>query len=77
VVPRTRIVRVAGIYSLGLLEFDSAYGLVALDFGERLMSRAEPDLIQIRVQVLNEAPAIAKQIRRRLEPATTRAIGPR
>jgi hypothetical protein len=33
-------VRVAGIYSLGLLEFDTAYGLVSLDFGERLLSRA-------------------------------------
>jgi len=62
VLPRTRSVRVAGIYSLGLLEFDSAYGLVSLDFGERLMSRAEPDLIQIRVRDLYEAPAIAKNI---------------
>jgi lipoprotein-releasing system permease protein len=62
VVPRTRIVRVAGIYQLGLLEFDSQYGLVSLDFGERLMSKAEPDLIQIRVRDLYEAPAIATQI---------------
>jgi lipoprotein-releasing system permease protein len=62
VVPRTRVVRVAGIYQLGLLEFDSAYGLVSLDFGERLMSKAEPDLIQIRVRDLYEAPAIARQI---------------
>jgi lipoprotein-releasing system permease protein len=63
VVPRSRIVKVVGIYQLGLLEFDSAYGLVALDFGERLMSRAEPDLIQIRVRDLYEAPAIAKQVK--------------
>jgi lipoprotein-releasing system permease protein len=62
VLPRTRVVRVAGIYQLGLLEFDSAYGLVSLDFGERLMSRAEPDLIQIRVRDLYDAPAIARQI---------------
>jgi lipoprotein-releasing system permease protein len=62
VLPRSRSVRVAGIYSLGLLEFDSAYGLVSLDFGERLMSRAEPDLIQVRVRDLWEAPAIAKNI---------------
>ena len=62
VLPRARSLRVAGIYSLGLLEFDSAYGLVSLDFGERLMSRAEPDLIQIRVRDLYEAPAIAKNI---------------
>jgi lipoprotein-releasing system permease protein len=62
VVPRTRIVRVSGIYQLGLLEFDSQYGLVSLDFGERLLSKAEPDLIQIRVRDLYEAPAIAQQI---------------
>jgi lipoprotein-releasing system permease protein len=62
VVPRTRLVRVAGIYQLGLLEFDSQYGLVSLDFGERIMSRAEPDLIQIRVRDLYEAPAIAREI---------------
>jgi lipoprotein-releasing system permease protein len=62
VVPRSRVVRVAGIYQLGLLEFDSQYGLVSLDFGERLMSIAEPSLIQIRVGDLYEAPAIAKQI---------------
>ena len=62
VLPRTRVVRVAGLYSLGLLEFDTAYGLVSLDFGERLLSRAEPDLIQVRVRDLYEAPAVAKQI---------------
>jgi lipoprotein-releasing system permease protein len=62
VVPRTRVLRVAGIYQLGLLEFDSQYGLVSLDYGERLLSKAEPDLIQIRVRDLYEAPAIAMQI---------------
>jgi lipoprotein-releasing system permease protein len=62
VLPRARSLRVVGIYSLGLLEFDSAYGLVSLDFGERLTGRAEPDLIQIKVRDLYEAPAIAKTI---------------
>ena len=64
VLPRSVLVRVAGIYALGLLEFDTAYGLVSLDFGERLLSRAEPDLIQIRVADLYEAPAIAELIER-------------
>ena len=62
VIPRSRILRVAGIYQLGLLEFDSQYGLVSLDFGQVLVGRAEPDIIQIRVADLYEAPAIAKQI---------------
>ena len=66
VLPRSVLVRVAGIYALGLLEFDTAYGLVSLDFGERLLSRAEPDLIQIRVADLYEAPAIAESIERTL-----------
>jgi lipoprotein-releasing system permease protein len=69
VLPRTRSVRVVGIYQLGLLEFDSQYGLVSLDFGERLMSRAEPDLIQIRVRDLYEAPAIADGIEAMLGPS--------
>jgi lipoprotein-releasing system permease protein len=62
VIPRSRPARVVGVYTLGLLEFDSAYGLVSLEFGESLMSRAEPDLLQIRVHDLYEAPAIARQI---------------
>jgi lipoprotein-releasing system permease protein len=66
VLPRSVLVRVAGIYSLGLLEFDSQYGLVSLDFGQRLLSRADPDLIQIRVADLYDAPAIAEQIERTL-----------
>ena len=69
IVPRTRVVRVVGIYQLGLLEFDSQYGLVSLDFGERLMSRAEPDLIQIRVRDLYDAPAIARSIEATLGPS--------
>jgi lipoprotein-releasing system permease protein len=66
VLPRTRLVRVAGIYELGLLEFDSQYGLVSLEFGERLMSRAEPDLIQIRVTDMFQAATIARDIERTL-----------
>lgn len=68
VLPRTRVARVVGIYQLGLLEFDSAYGLVSLDFGERLLSRAEPDLIQVKVRDLYEAPALAKQVEATLGP---------
>ena len=31
-IPRTRRVRIAGIYALGLYEFDAAYGFVSLRF---------------------------------------------
>ncbi len=50
VLPRSRIARVAGIYSLGLLEFDSAYGFVSLAFAQRLLAKDKPDLIQLKVE---------------------------
>jgi len=64
--PRVRRARVAGVYSLGLYEFDSAYGFVSLDFGRRLMSKELPDLIQLRVDDIYQAPAIADEIPARL-----------
>src|SRR5205085_1920215 len=65
-IPRTRRVRVAGIYSLGLFEFDSAYGFVSLDFAERLLGKAAPDLIELKVANIEEAPAIADLVVSRL-----------
>jgi lipoprotein-releasing system permease protein len=43
VMPRLRTVRVAGIYSLGLYEFDSGYGFVSLEFAERVMGKVAPE----------------------------------
>ena len=60
--PRVRRARVAGIYALGLYEFDSAYGFVSLDFAARIMGKAVPDLIQLRVDDIYQAPAIADGI---------------
>jgi lipoprotein-releasing system permease protein len=60
--PRSRRARVAGIYSLGLYEFDSAYGLVSLPFAERLKGTENVDLIQLRVADIYGAPAIAERI---------------
>jgi lipoprotein-releasing system permease protein len=65
-IPRIRTVRVAGIYSLGLYEFDSAYGFVSLEFAERLLGKDSPDLIQLRVDDIYAASAIAESIPERL-----------
>jgi lipoprotein-releasing system permease protein len=65
-IPRTRRVRVAGIYALGLYEFDAAYGFVALEFAERLLGKAAPDLIELRVSEIDEAPAVAERVPREL-----------
>ncbi len=61
-IPRTRRVRVAGIYTLGLYEFDAAYGFVSLEFAERLLGKAAPDLIELRVANIDEAPQISDRV---------------
>ena len=61
-IPRTRRVRIAGIYSLGLYEFDAAYGFVSLEFAMRMMGKAAPDLIQLRVSDLDRAGEISERV---------------
>jgi lipoprotein-releasing system permease protein len=62
VLPRPRIARVAGVYSLGLLEFDAAYGFVSLAFAQRLLTKDRPDLIQLKVADIYQAPAMADRL---------------
>jgi len=60
--PRIRPVRVAGVYSLGLYEFDSTYGFISLGFAERVMGKDAPVRIQLKVVEINRAPEIAQRI---------------
>jgi lipoprotein-releasing system permease protein len=60
--PRSRVLRVAGIFRLGLLEFDSAYGYVSLDTANRLVGTSAVDHIELKVNDLIAAPRIADQI---------------
>lgn len=69
IMPRTRRVPVVGVYSLGLYEFDSAYGFIDLGFAERLFSKSVPDLIQLRVSDIWEAQAIAASLPEQLGPS--------
>jgi lipoprotein-releasing system permease protein len=62
IMTRGRTVRVAGIFALGLYEFDSAYGFVSLDLAKRLLAKDHPDLIQLRVNDIYRANAIARNI---------------
>jgi lipoprotein-releasing system permease protein len=62
VIPRTRRLQVAGIFRLGLYEFDSAYGFVSLDVAKRLVGRDDVELIQLRVADMLTAPEIAESI---------------
>jgi lipoprotein-releasing system permease protein len=61
-IARPRRLRVVGIYSLGLYEFDSAYGFVSLDLAERLHGQATPAILELRVDDIYAAPEIAQRI---------------
>ena len=63
---RGRTVRVAGIFTLGLFEFDSAYGFVSLDLAKRLLAREEPEIVQLRVNDIYAANSIARKIENEL-----------
>ena len=70
--PRTRRLRVVGIFSLGLFEFDSTYGFVSLDVAKRLLGKDQVDLIQLRVDDIYAAPRDrAVDSRRRSAPSTS------
>jgi lipoprotein-releasing system permease protein len=60
--PRSGRMQVAGVFSLGLYEFDSAYGFVSLDVARRLLGDDEVLLVELRVDDIYRAPAIAAEI---------------
>jgi len=61
-IPRTRQLRVAGIFSLGLYEIDSQWGLVSLEVAKRLFGKPDVELIQLKVDDIYAAPRIAASI---------------
>jgi lipoprotein-releasing system permease protein len=62
ILPRSRPAQVVGIFELGLQEFDAEWGFVSLDFARRLLGADAPQMIQIRVDDIDAAPAIADRI---------------
>jgi lipoprotein-releasing system permease protein len=60
--PRNRKARVAGIFSLGLQEFDAEWGFVSLPFAERLGGVDQVEMIQLRVDDINASPQIADRV---------------
>jgi lipoprotein-releasing system permease protein len=63
--PRSRQMRVVGIFSLGLYEFDTSYGFVSLPVAERLMNATEPQFIELRLDDIYRASDVAADIVRR------------
>jgi lipoprotein-releasing system permease protein len=67
-IPRTRRLTVAGTFNLGLYEVDSQTGFVSLDVARRLLDREDIDAIQLRIDDIYQAPAVAEQVGEQLGP---------
>ena len=61
-VPRWRRLEVVGVFSLGLREYDASYGFVTLDVAGRLFNRDQADMIELRVEDVDDAPAVASAV---------------
>jgi lipoprotein-releasing system permease protein len=61
--PKYRSFVVAGIFSMGLYEFDSGYGFVHLSAAERLFDKTKPELLELKVSDLFKAREVADSIR--------------
>jgi lipoprotein-releasing system permease protein len=65
-IPRARRLRVAGTFNLGLYEVDSQTGFVSLDVARRLLDREDIDAIQLRLDDIYQAPAVADMLTAKL-----------
>jgi lipoprotein-releasing system permease protein len=61
-IPRSKRLKVAGIFTLGLYEFDSTYGFVSLDVAKRLFDRDFVDFIQLKLDDIYLAPEVSASI---------------
>ena len=59
---RPRTLRVAGIFSLGLYEYDSAYGFVSLDAAMRMLGKDHPDFVELKVDDMFRAQEVVDDI---------------
>jgi lipoprotein-releasing system permease protein len=59
-----RRLKIVGIFSLGLYEFDSTYGYVSLPTAMRLFRKDQADLIQLRLDDVYAAPSVTLAVSR-------------
>jgi lipoprotein-releasing system permease protein len=68
VIPQQRVFKVAGIFNLGLYEYDAAYGFIHLSEAERMFGKSTSTFIELRVDDLYAAPEVAEMVPRQLGP---------
>ena len=62
--PRSRPLRVAGIFRMGLYEVDNTFGLISLDVAARLLNKTQPEMIQLAFDDIYVASDVANEIPR-------------
>lgn len=62
VYPRSRRARIVGRFSLGLFEFDNAYGFVSLPLARRMLNRSDVEVIELRLDDIYRAPDVATRL---------------
>ena len=60
--PRTRPMRVAGIFRLGLYEVDNTFGIVSLDVAARMLNKTQPEMIQLAFDDIYSAANVTASI---------------
>jgi lipoprotein-releasing system permease protein len=65
IVPRTRRLKIVGLFTVGFWETDSAQGFVSMAVAKRLTGQESPTYIELRVDDIYRAPAIAADIHAR------------
>jgi lipoprotein-releasing system permease protein len=67
-VPRYRPLEVVGTFRYGFYELDTMQALVSMKTAEELIQPDGPDLIQLKLDDMNQAPQVREQLRRTLGP---------
>ena len=65
---RPRRLEVVGIFSLGLYEYDNAYGFVSLDTAKRLLAEEQVQMMELRIDDLYASREVASQVEDTLGP---------
>ena len=60
--PRIRRLKVVGVFDLGLREYNNSYGFVTLEVAKRLFRKQRVDLMELRVEALDDAALVAKSV---------------
>ena len=64
--PRPRRLKVVGIFSLGLYEYDNAYGFVTLDVAKRLLAKDQVQMMELRVDDIFASREVAASVEEEL-----------